>query len=339
MRWSLFCRVIDNFGDAGFCLRLARELRRRGEQVDLFIDDATPLSWMQAGEADALQALAWPTHEVPPLGDVVIEAFGCELPAAVQAAMAARARPPLWINLEYLSAETYVERSHGLPSPQLSGPARGLVKRFCYPGFSAATGGLLIEHDLARQQAEHRADAWLRSRGLPVDGALRVSLFCYPGAPLADLFDALAARSARLFVCGNPVLPSAPPGLQIQAMPLLSQADYDRLLWSCSLNLVRGEDSFVRAQLAGQPMLWQAYPQQDGAHEAKLEAFLTRYPDLPPEATQAWLAWNGFAPPGALGKGLQALLSSGPQAGAWRQQCLTGVELVTTLQQWAAQAA
>ena len=43
MRWSLFCRVVDNHGDAGFCLRLARELVARGETVQLFIDDASAL--------------------------------------------------------------------------------------------------------------------------------------------------------------------------------------------------------------------------------------------------------------------------------------------------------
>lgn len=338
MRWSLFCRVVDNYGDAGFCLRLARELRARGEQVDLYIDDPTPLAWMQAGERAPLSAQAWPAHQAPPLGDVVIEAFGCELPAAVQAAMAALPRPPLWINLEYLSAEAYVERSHGLPSPVMSGPARGLVKRFCYPGFSAATGGLLIERDLAAEQTAHRPQDWLASQGLAVDGRRRVSLFCYPGAPLAALFEALAQQPTQLFVCGRPELPAAPPGLQIQVLPLLGQADYDRLLWSCELNLVRGEDSFVRAQLAGRPLLWQAYPQQDGAHRAKLEAFLARYAPSP-AALPAWQAWNGFAPATALADGLAALLADDAKAAAWRGNLLAGRELVSTLQDWAAQGA
>jgi uncharacterized repeat protein (TIGR03837 family) len=336
MRWSLFCRVVDNFGDAGFCLRLARELRARGEQVDLFIDDPAPLVWMQAGEPDPLIALPWPEQQSPPLGDVVIEAFGCELPTSVQLAIAALPRPPLWVNLEYLSAESYVERSHGLPSPVMSGPARGLVKRFCYPGFSGATGGLLIERDLARQQAEHRAERWLAEQGLPVDGRRRVSLFCYPGAPLPALFEALADRPTRLFVCGRPELPAPPPGLAIHALPLLNQADYDRLLWSCELNLVRGEDSFVRAQLAGRPMLWQLYPQQDGAHRIKLDAFLSRY-RAPGNAELAWCAWNGFAPASALADGLGDVLAGTARAADWRAERFAGVELVTTLQSWAAQ--
>ena len=52
-------------------------------------------------------------------------------------------------------------------------------------------------------------------------------------------------------------------------LPLLTQRDYDHLLWACDLNFVRGEDSFVRAQWAGAPFVWQIYPQDDGAHAAQ----------------------------------------------------------------------
>ena len=159
MRWSLFCRVIDNHGDAGFCLRLARELVARGETVQLFIDDASALRWMQADAR--IEPLPWPGEaEQPALGEVLIEAFGCDLPDGVLR-VAARDRP-LWINLEYLSAESYVERSHGLPSPVLSGPAAGCVKRFCYPGFTARTGGLLRERGLQPAWQAHDAQAWWR---------------------------------------------------------------------------------------------------------------------------------------------------------------------------------
>jgi uncharacterized repeat protein (TIGR03837 family) len=49
------------------------------------------------------------------------------------------------------------------------------------------------------------------------------------------------------------------------------------LLWSCDVNFVRGEDSFVRAQLAARPLIWQAYPQDAGAHLDKVAAFYSRY--------------------------------------------------------------
>ena len=66
---------------------------------------------------------------------------------------------------------------------------------------------------------------------------------------------------------------------------------------------VRGEDSFVRAQWAARPFVWQIYPQTDTAHHDKLEAFLARYlVGLPPAAAAAqacfWRAWNDCADDG-----------------------------------------
>jgi uncharacterized repeat protein (TIGR03837 family) len=79
---------------------------------------------------------------------------------------------------------------------------------------------------------------------------------------------------------------------------LLSQVDFDRLLWSCDLNLVRGEDSLVRAIWAGTPFLWQPYVQDDGAHLAKLGAFVDRYlaavpAPLATAVRSAFARWNG----------------------------------------------
>ena len=117
--WDVYCRVVDNLGDAGVCRRLAADLAARGEQVRLVIDDAAPLTFMAPAGAVGVDVLAWPGPAEP--GDVVIEAFGCDPPPETVAAMARRPTPPLWINLEYLSADADVERSHGLPSPQRNG--------------------------------------------------------------------------------------------------------------------------------------------------------------------------------------------------------------------------
>ena len=85
--------------------------------------------------------------------------------------------------------------------------------------------------------------------------------------------------------------------LTVLPAPFLPQADYDRMLWRCDLNFVRGEDSFVRAQWAATPFVWHIYPQEDAAHQAKLDAFLERYAHgLPPAAAEAlrafFHAWN-----------------------------------------------
>src|SRR5690606_39086136 len=54
--------------------------------------------------------------------------------------------------------------------------------------------------------------------------------------------------------------------LTLAVIPFLSQIDYDRLLWACDLNFVRGEDSFVRAQWAAKPLIWHIYPQEEDTH-------------------------------------------------------------------------
>ena len=149
--WVIFCRVVDNHGDLGVCWRLASQLANKGKQVTLYVDDASALAWMAPVGCEGVKVLAWPTEAgaynspVPP--DVVIEAFGCALPLHVQAALAGQTKPPVWINLEYFSAEAVSVRNHGLPSPIMSGPAKGWTKTFFYPGFTPETGGLLREAD------------------------------------------------------------------------------------------------------------------------------------------------------------------------------------------------
>lgn len=301
MLWDIFCRVIDNYGDIGVSWRLARDLARRGERVRLWCDDFGALAWMAPQGEPGVETVPW-TADPPALapGEVVIEGFGCDPPAGFVAAM--RDLPPLWINLEYLSAEDYVERSHRLPSPQMSGPGAGLTKWFFYPGFTPRTGGLLREPGLMAARQAFDRDAWFAAQGIARrDGERVVTLFCYDGAPLKPLAARLAAQPTLLLLTPGPAQrmaaqawPEGPPaGLRLHALPWLTQDDFDRLLWSGDLNFVRGEDSFVRAQWAGVPFVWHIYPQSDGAHASKLQAFLDRL-GPPPAARQLWHAWNGL---------------------------------------------
>jgi len=302
MLWDLFCRVIDNFGDAGVCWRLACDLASRGERVRLWLDDPSPLAWMAPGGHGGVEVIRWsePAPARAP-GDVVVEAFGCDPPAGFVARMAAAPRAPVWINLEYLSAESFAERCHGLASPQLSGPGAGLTKWFFYPGFTPASGGLIRETDLAQRRQHFDRDTWLQTIGIQaLPGERLVSLFCYADAPLPALRDALAGEPTLLLATAGTSAPFTHAALRCVALPRLSQLDYDHLLWACDLNFVRGEDSFVRAQWAGRPFVWQIYPQHDGAHWTKLQAFADRYLAAPPatlaEALRSlWSVWNGAA--------------------------------------------
>ena len=324
LRWDIFCKVIDNYGDIGVCWRLARQLAARGLAVRLWVDDASALRWMAPQGYPGVDVRPWTKplalDDLAP-AEVLVEAFGCEIPPEfVQRYVDWRAvdgRPAAWINLEYLSAEAYVERSHGLPSPVMQGPGRGLRKHFFYPGFTPATGGLLREPDLLERQTRFDRTAWLATQDIPAaDGRPRVSLFCYEPAALPGLLAQLAGQNAQLLVTAGRAAAAVrvcalPAGLEVHYLRHLSQDDYDHLLWACELNFVRGEDSLVRALWAGRPFVWQIYPQDDQAHHTKLEAFLSQI--QAPASLQDWhRTWNG----------LDAQALAAPDLAAWQTALL-----------------
>ncbi len=308
---DIYCQVIDNYGDAGVCWRLARTLAQHGLAVTLWIDELARLAVLRpvleaqrvSQTLDGFTVRVWDTspamHEP---ADLVIEAFGCRMPDEQVQAMARMARPPVWINLEYLSAETWVDDHHGLPSPH---PSLPLTRHFFFPGFGPQSGGLIREPALLAER--HAFDAMARAAFLARLGiALKageklISVFSYPSAPLPELLNAL--RDGPPVLCVSPGGHGDAHGLQqgalrTQTLPFLDPDDYDRLLWSCDLNFVRGEDSAVRAQWAGQPFVWQLYAQAEGAHHLKCEAFFRRYAahfedDLAARIRGCWQRWNG----------------------------------------------
>ena len=325
--WDIFCAVVDNFGDIGVTWRLARQLvAEHGQHVRLWVDDLETFVRL-CPTASASAAQQW--HEQveirhwqkdwQPTGpaDVVIEAFACELPPAYIAAMADSGKRILWLNLEYLSAEDWVVGCHALPSMQ----PHGLQKYFFFPGFEQGTGGLLREGDLLDRRDAFRGDPrhreiLLGSFGIRLQpDAKLISLFAYENAAIAGWLDALEAegRTTQLLVPEGRVVADVerwlgvtdlPAGAQHQrgnlhvaVLPFMSQNQYDQLLWCCDFNAVRGEESFIRAQWAGRPLVWHIYPQDEGAHWDKLSAFFELYTrDLAPDARDAlwrfWRAWN-----------------------------------------------
>lgn len=290
LHWDIFCRVIDNYGDIGVCWRLARQLaNEHGKQVRLWLDDLNSLKpfcpALDVSLADqhcqSVHIRHWVENApVDRVGEVIIEAFACELPSAYLQAMADSSSRPCWVNLEYLTAEPWAESCHGMASPH---PSLPLIKHFFFPGFSANSGGLLRErHLLAERDRVDKASS--------TDETLDISLFCYDTAPVGALLDLLAASptSVRLHVApGKPLAvvksylgdegPWQRGRLAILPFSFLPQDDFDHLLWRCDINFVRGEDSFVRAQWAAKPFIWQIYEQNDDAHLIKLDAFLERY--------------------------------------------------------------
>lgn len=254
-RWDIFCKIVDNFGDIGFCWRLARQLRREhGLQIRLWIDDLQAVQKIipslnvaeNAQVCDEITIIKW--HEnanFSQAADVVIEAFACELPATYLAAMAHQQSK--WVNLEYLSAETWVADFHAKPSPQnFINSNHGLTRYFYFPGFTEATGGLIREDetsgltgeaDIAVQlqtviNSRPHAGEFARQRGRgaaqvnlhvdpfsnhsPAGGRmvnvlkpLSASLFCYPHAPIYALLDAFYSSThvINCYVPASSIMP------------------------------------------------------------------------------------------------------------------------------------
>lgn len=333
-QWDIFCSVVDNFGDIGVCWRLARQLQAEYSlQVRLWVDDLDSFqricieidpSLTQQCLASGVEVVAWSKSGCfadlllsGPDADVVIEAFGCELPATYLAQMAKRHTKPLWLNLEYLSAEAWVEDCHALPSPH---PQLPLQKYFFFPGFTGRTGGLLREQRLLEQvsqfqQSSEQQQIFLQSLGVkqPEQYGLKLCLFAYSHPKLADWLGALARMEPKV-LCLVPAGALATElqqhypqlrstgwmewgQLRLQLLPFVDQPAFDQLLWCCDINFVRGEDSLIRAIWAGRPFNWQLYRQPDDAHLDKLEAFWQQYKhQMPTQLHDAletfWQAWN-----------------------------------------------
>ena len=324
---AIFCKVVDNFGDIGICWRLSRQMvREHGVAVTLWVDDLAsfqricpPLDTAAASQrVEGVQVRHWADQDgvfaPADVADIVIEFFAVDIPPGYIEAMAQCQPKPVWLNLEGLTAEEWVEGCHRLPSMH---PRLPLTKHFFFPGFTGKTGGLLREADLIEQRNGFLRDpatsaSFLSGLGVtPAEQeALKVSLFCYQHAPVSALLDTwrdgdvaiacfvpegVATDSVAAFL-GGPATAGAvrtQGALTLRVLPFVPQPDYDRLLWSCDFNFVRGEDSFVRAQWANKPFVWHIYPQDENLHHKKLRAFLASYcPDIASLADFS-LRWNG----------------------------------------------
>jgi len=369
-RWDIFCRVVDNFGDIGVCWRLACVLAREHDVHVRLVVDRLDLLRRITGDPEeddnhinikGIDVVRWCSTLTPDEDvGVVIEAFACELPSEYVDVMASMTGPPLWINLEYLSAEPWIEGCHGLVSRH---PQLGLDKLFVFPGFVPASGGLLREADLLARRDRFRAApdeqlALWHSLGVPppLPGERRASLFGYENPAVVPLLDWMRDGPQRWTVLlpeGRSVADLAAwsggvlraPGdrwqggnLSVQVIPFSPQPRFDQLLWACDLNMVRGEDSLLRAIWAARPLLWQAYPQDRDAHHDKLLALLGRlrpFVDSVPgfdAVSRQWRRWNGIGGEGADG-GEPALWLAALEAAvpAWCASLAEGPELAESL--------
>jgi uncharacterized repeat protein (TIGR03837 family) len=320
MNWHIFCTVIDNYGDIGTAWRLAQQLQHEHQQeVTLFVDDLNALSQLvpetnttrNSQILNDIQVHHWttPFPERAP-ADVVIEAFACTLPDTYRAAMVKQGS--LCINLEYFSCEDWVAGCHGLPSYQPD----GLKKWFFFPGITPQTGGLLRENTLITERDDfcnhpQQQNNWCQQWQIPPAqvNSVRISLFGYENNALPTLLQQFSQYpliidaylpAGKLRLSAQALLPNETlasgqtltlGNLRLHLIPFLPQTQFDRLLWLCDINFVRGEASLTRAIWAGKPFVWHIYLTDDGAHWDKLNAFIETY-QMPETLATLNRQWN-----------------------------------------------
>lgn len=320
---DIFCTVIDNYGDVGVCLHLARTLSRQGYKIRLWCDQLEILEQIQNktnNELDTVQAKsdsdlnasnlefkAWTSSlDSYTCPDVVINAFNCRLNPVIIKAIQEKERSKqavVVINLEYLSAEDWIEDCHGLMSP-----ADGISCYYFFPGFTARTGGLNVDQDFTQRcldlmiqrqinptYIKQQSNISLFSYMNPAvetlvksfaQGQKQQTLKVFQGLPLENLNHILHTDlkiGQNYNFTDDLVINVETNGeklseskLRIEVLPMLSQARYDEILLTSCCNLVRGEDSIIRAMHTGQPFLWQIYKQDENAHIVKLKSFIKR---------------------------------------------------------------
>ena len=296
---DIFCQVIDNYGDVGVAYRLAREFKRvyPNKKLRFVINQIEELNLIRKSE-DIEIILYKDISKIENSADLIIESFGCEIPKEYMDKALKKSK--LIINLEYFSAEKWVDDFH-LQESFLGG---NLKKYFFIPGLSEKSGGILLDNEFLerKKKVEANKEYYLEKFGIKEKYDLIGSVFSYE-----KNFDSLIEELKKLgkkiillilsektqknfikyFDNGNNY-----DKIKFVKLPFFTYDKYEELLALCDFNLVRGEDSFVRALLLGKPFLWHIYPQDENTHIKKLESFLEKYCSNNKELKQTFINYN-----------------------------------------------
>lgn len=296
---DIFCQVIDNYGDVGVAYRLAREFKRvyPNKKLRFVINQIEELNLIRKSENIEV-ILYKDISKIENSADLIIESFGCEIPKEYMDKALKKSK--LIINLEYFSAEKWVDDFH-LQESFLGG---NLKKYFFIPGLSEKSGGILLDNEFLerKKKVEANKEYYLEKFEIKEKYDLIGSVFSYE-----KKFDSLIEELKKLnkkvillilsektqknfikyFDNGNNY-----DKIKFVKLPFFTYDKYEELLALCDFNLVRGEDSFVRALLLGKPFLWHIYPQDENTHIKKLESFLEKYCSNNKELKQTFINYN-----------------------------------------------
>lgn len=267
MTLDLLCKVVDNFGDIGVVYRLARALAEADPSLllRLHVDDLrafralcpeveperavqrlgawTILRWdLDLAELETACAPGGPPR-------FLVECFACGRPPALEELVfASTSFETLIVNLEHLTAETWAEELHRLPSATRSPRVRKVI---FMPGFGPGTGGLLID-GVFRGAAE----AWAAARA-PGPGGIGAgsstsfatlswdAAFGLPSPVLAARRRDLAGRAGLALAPGDELRPW---------IPLFSyERDYRRIVADLAAAFPAGATGAAPADTAAAP--------------------------------------------------------------------------------------
>ena len=296
---DIFCQVIDNYGDVGVAYRLAREFKRvyPNKKLRFVINKTEELNLIRKSE-DIEIILYKDISKIENSADLIIESFGCEIPKKYMDKALKNSK--LIINLEYFSAEKWVDDFH-LQESFLGG---NLKKYFFIPGLSKKSGGILLDNEFLerKKQVEENREYYLEKFKIKEKYDLIGSVFSYE-----KNFDSLIKELKKLDKKVLLLILSEKTQknfikyfdnsnnydkIKAVKLPFFTYDKYEELLSLCDFNLVRGEDSFVRALLLGKPFLWHIYPQEENIHIQKLNSFLEKYCPNNKELKETFIDYN-----------------------------------------------
>ena len=305
---DIFCEIIDNYGDIGVVYRTAKELQKifPESKIRVFLNRLDEFKKINS------QVLDLPSQNIDGIeyitfdylrdnanelltAQVIIEAFGCQIPEEYMEI--AYDNSELLINLEYLSAEDWIEDFHLQSSPL----GRGKLKKvFFMPGFTEKSGGVIADSNyLERIQRVLENKEFYEKKYLSDiedrENKIVGTLFSYEKnfTPLLEDLKKLD-KDVVILAMGEKTQDSLRKILknfsiedfrnslkygkiEIKFLNFLNQEEYEELINIVDFNFVRGEDSFIRAVLTGKPYMWHIYCQEEYAHMDKIEGFLDKY--------------------------------------------------------------
>ena len=304
---DIFCEIIDNFGDIGVVYRISKELKKIFQNVRIRIV-LNRLEEFKAinkkvkdtdyQEIDGLICVTekYVKENIETFGvsDVFIEAFGCNVPE--EYVKQAKENSKLWINLEYLSGEKWIEDFHLCESLIDS---KTLKKIFFMPGFNEKSGGVIIDSGFLERMKfgkENRDEIFKKYfKDFDLKDKFIGTVFSYE-KNFENLLETLKnyEKETVLLLMGEKTQKSFSEILKKNLTEdygnivkygkitmiysdFFSQEEYEEIISASDFNFTRGEDSFVRGIILGKPFMWHIYLQEEKAHMDKIKAFTERF--------------------------------------------------------------